>query len=80
MIAKPFPFFLEDRTGLHTGSDFDDIYDRMFLRVGPYEKMSGMDTTLGIYNVGRRSSSRRDYRPFQREPSVLLHFGPSTLR
>lgn len=87
MINKPLPFFLEDRTGLHAESDFDDIYDRMFLRVGrPSGKsldlvsaaaVDDAGMTLGIYNVGRRSSNQRDYRSFQREPAVLLQFGPA---
>ncbi|KAH9928934.1 uncharacterized protein B0H18DRAFT_999460 [Fomitopsis serialis] len=66
MSTGALPYYLEDRSGSYAGSDFDDIYDRLFLRVA-----------LMIYNVGRRSSNQRDYRPLQREPSVALEFGPS---
>lgn len=79
MINRTLPYFLEDRTGLHMDSDFDDIYDRLFLRVTrPSERTmsQNMDSTLMIYNVGRRSSLTRDVRSFQRDPSVILDFGP----
>lgn len=79
MINKTLPYFLEDRTGHYTGSDFDDIYDRLFLRVArSAERYMGQctDSTIMIYNVGRRSSSKSDYRPFQRDPAVILQFGP----
>ncbi|KIP07531.1 hypothetical protein PHLGIDRAFT_13144 [Phlebiopsis gigantea 11061_1 CR5-6] len=33
MLNRTLPYYLEDRTGLHTASDYDDIYDRLFLRV-----------------------------------------------
>ncbi|KAI0734854.1 hypothetical protein C8Q72DRAFT_328807 [Fomitopsis betulina] len=77
MINKVLPYYLEDRSGLYTGSDFDDIYDRLFLRVAPPPGSStdGPPAALMIYNVGRRSSSPRDNRPIQREPAVVLEFG-----
>jgi hypothetical protein len=75
MIPPPLPYTLEDRTGLAMSSDFDDIYDRLFLRVsqGPQPQR---DTTL-IYNMTRRSSRHRDSLPLQRDPSVALEFGPN---
>lgn len=33
MMSRALPYYLEDRTGVHTSSDFDDTYDRLFLRV-----------------------------------------------
>ena len=33
MINRVLPYYLEDRTGHYTGTDFDEIYDRLFLRV-----------------------------------------------
>ena len=81
MINKSFPILLEDRTGLYTESDFDDIYDRIFLRIGQIPSkliISGFDeSTIGVWNVGRRSSNQRDYRSFQREPAIVLQFGPA---
>ncbi|KAH9928909.1 uncharacterized protein B0H18DRAFT_999323 [Fomitopsis serialis] len=79
MINKALPYYLEDRSGSYAGSDFDDIYDRLFLRVSrpPGSATDGPPNALMIYNVGRRSSNQRDYRPLQREPSVALEFGPS---
>ncbi|GBE78870.1 hypothetical protein BKA93DRAFT_830378 [Sparassis latifolia] len=78
MINKTLPFFLEDRTGVFTGSDFDDIYDRLFLRASRSSEKTAQsaDETIMIYNMGRRSSSQRDYRPTQREPAIVLEFGP----
>ena len=77
MINKALPYYLEDRSGSYTGSDFDDIYDRLFLRVVRPQgsPMNCSPTTLMIYNVGRRASSPRDNRPIQCEPAVILEFG-----
>ncbi|KAI0951712.1 hypothetical protein AcV7_007732 [Taiwanofungus camphoratus] len=80
MINRSLPFFLEDRTGALADSDFDDIYDRLFLRVasaptppgGPQDKDA---RALAIYNTGRRSSSQKAARPAQRAPAVVLEFG-----
>lgn len=33
MLNRTLPYYLEDRTGVYTASDYDDIYDRLFLRV-----------------------------------------------
>ncbi|KAI0352462.1 hypothetical protein OH77DRAFT_1428489 [Trametes cingulata] len=78
MINRSLPYFLEDRTGHYTGSDFDEIYDRLFLRVArppPHQAAHFAETTLMVYDTGRRSSSRRHSRPPPREPSVILEFG-----
>ncbi|KAI0773540.1 hypothetical protein C8Q74DRAFT_1368123 [Fomes fomentarius] len=80
MINRSLPFYLEDRTGQYTGSDFDEIYDRLFLRVArppPTQVAHFPETTLMVYNTGRRSSSQRHSRPPQREPAVVLEFGPN---
>ncbi|RDX48508.1 hypothetical protein K466DRAFT_308161 [Polyporus arcularius HHB13444] len=81
MINKALPFYLEDRSGQYTGSDFDEIYDRLFLRVArPSPAQSAhfpAESTLMVYNTGRRSSSQRHSRPPQREPAVVLEFGPN---
>ena len=80
MINRVFPYYLEDRTGHHTGSDFDVMYDRLFLRVAcppPAEPTPFAGTTLMVYNTGRRSLSQRHSRPPQREPDVVLEFGPN---
>jgi hypothetical protein len=69
-MRGPLPYILEDRTGLNTGSDFDDIYDRVFLRVARIPQR----TMTMIYDMGRRASRRRDSLPFQTAPSVILEF------
>lgn len=107
MQARSLPFYLEDRTGAAADSDFDDMYDRLFLRVAPHappppsvarslsasSALSTLseDSTLsdraadpppcvGIYNTGRRSSTReylagrRTSRSLPR-PAVVLEFG-----
>ena len=56
MLNRSLPYFLEDRTGVFTSSDFDDIYDRLFLRVSPAPSHSPSPFALMIYNTGRRSS------------------------
>ncbi|EKM58837.1 uncharacterized protein PHACADRAFT_248932 [Phanerochaete carnosa HHB-10118-sp] len=35
MLNRTLPFYLEDRTGQLSESDFDDMYDRVFLRLAP---------------------------------------------
>lgn len=77
MIHRTLPYFLEDRTGVYSASDFDDIYDRMFLRVSP-PNSSSQDSigVLMVYDTGRRSSSQKDYRPPHQKPLVTLEFGP----
>ena len=68
------PFTFEDRTGQLKGSDYDDIYDRMFIRVTPYPP-AGNSTTLAIYVMGRRSTRHGDSRHLERQPSIVLEFG-----
>lgn len=68
------PFTFEDRTGQLKGSDYDDIYDRMFIRVTTYPS-AGNGTTLAIYVMGRRSTRHGDMRHLERHPSVVLEFG-----
>ncbi|OSD01887.1 hypothetical protein PYCCODRAFT_1368435 [Trametes coccinea BRFM310] len=80
MLNRSLPYVLEDRTGHYAGSDFDEIYDRLFLHVScppPSRTADYAETTLMIYDTGRRSSSRRQSRPALREPSVVLEFGPN---
>lgn len=74
MRQSPLPYALEDTSGRLTLTDFDDIYDRIFLRVAQSPQPTGR-TTLMIYNMHRRSSRRRDSLPFRVEPSVVLRFG-----
>ena len=80
MMNKVLPYYLEDRTGLYTGTDFDEVYDRLFLRVArphPSQASHFAESTLMVYNTGRRSSSQRHSRPPPREPAVILEFGPN---
>jgi len=55
-------------------SDFDDIYDRLFLRVAESPKHS-KECVSTIYNMGRRSSRKRDSCHLDRQPAVVLEFG-----
>jgi len=74
MISAPLPYVLEDRSGVYNASDFDDIYDRLFLRI--VESSHDAKTSVSmIYDMGRRSSRRRDSRHLDRQPSVVLQFG-----
>ncbi|PIL36355.1 hypothetical protein GSI_00043 [Ganoderma sinense ZZ0214-1] len=84
MINRVLPYYLEDRSGHYTGTDFDEIYDRLFLRVArptPAQALAahypGPDAalTLMIYDTGRRSASPRLSRPPPREPAAILEFG-----
>ena len=84
MLNRSLPYFLEDRTGVFTASDFDDIYDRVFLRVAPSSSHSPF--ALTIYNTGRRSSPTHSHphspshhphhRHQTKEPALVLEFGP----
>lgn len=69
------PYMFEDRTGRVTGSDYDDIYDRMFIRVIPHPRSPARsDNVLAIYNMGRRSTRHGDTRHLERQPLVVLEF------
>lgn len=74
MRTAPLPYILEDRSGIYNASDFDDIYDRLFLRIAESSR-DGETSISMIYDMGRRSSRRRDSRHFDRQPSVVLEFG-----
>ncbi len=77
MINRVLPYCLEDRTGHYTGTDFDEIYDRLFLRIArpsPAQSAHYSEMTLMIYDTGRRSASPRLSRPPPREPAVILEF------
>ncbi|KDQ28684.1 hypothetical protein PLEOSDRAFT_173292 [Pleurotus ostreatus PC15] len=65
-------YTLEDRTALISSSDFDDIYDRLFLRVSRPTKA----TSTMIYKMKHRSSRHRDSQPLTAEPIVVLDFAP----
>ena len=82
MINRVLPYYLEARTGHYTGTDFDEIYDRLFLRVArptpaqaAHYPSPDTTTTLMIYDTGRRSASPRLSRPPPRAPAVVLEFG-----
>ncbi|KAE9408527.1 hypothetical protein BT96DRAFT_873126 [Gymnopus androsaceus JB14] len=72
MYTGPLPYVFEDRTGQLYGSDFDDMYDRLFYRVSrePHK------TVTMLYDMGRRASRHRDSLPFQRQPIAILDFLP----
>lgn len=70
MYTGPLPYVFEDRTGQLYGSDFDDMYDRLFYRVSrePHK------TVTMLYDMGRRASRHRDSLSFQRQPIATLEF------
>jgi len=76
MRLAPLPYILEDRSGVYNSSDFDDIYDRLFLRIAESSRDAESSVSM-IYDMGRRSSRRPDSRHFDRQPSVVLDFGPN---
>jgi hypothetical protein len=84
MSSPALPFVFEDQSGHPTESHFDDIYDRLFLRVseqpsGPAssDASSAYDKTIMIYNMGQRWSRRRGYLHVHCSPSVVLAFAPT---
>ncbi|KAK7031066.1 hypothetical protein VNI00_013666 [Paramarasmius palmivorus] len=70
MNSTPLPYIFEDRTGQLTGSDFDDMYDRLFFRVARIPQK----TVTMIYNMERRASRHRDRMSYHRDPIVILEF------
>ena len=66
------PITLEDRTGINTNTDFDDMYDRIFFHVA---RTLGQTTTK-IYEMTIRASRHRSTLPLDREPIILLDFAP----
>ncbi|TFY66458.1 hypothetical protein EVG20_g4623 [Dentipellis fragilis] len=72
----PPAYFFEDRTGLVADSDYDDVYDRAFLRVSSAPQRT-QNAGLSIYDMGQRSTSHGDRRHFYRDPAVVLDFGPN---
>lgn len=72
----PAAYFFEDRTGAIEDSDFDEVYDRMFLRTSSkLQRTQG--PSISIYEMGRRSTSYRHQHHSQHEPAMILEFGPS---
>lgn len=75
MRPLQMPYTFEDRTGHVVGSDYDDIYDRMFIRVVPHPHTPTRNkNVLAIYSMGRRSTRHGDTRHLERQPSVILEF------
>ena len=71
MAKYGMPFFLEDKTGLLTGSDFVDLHDRMHLSLRQTSKDS-MHTAYMIYDFTSSLGSGAFSRP-----SAALDFGPN---
>lgn len=72
MYRQPLPLTLEDRTGQLTNSDFDDMYDRLFLHVA---RQPGKTQTK-IYEMNIRASRHRSKQPLNRDPIIVLDFMP----
>jgi hypothetical protein len=71
MPAIP-PYILEDRTGVNSASDFDDLYDRIFFRIARLPRR----TTTMVYSMNIRGSRHRDSLPFHQQPIAMLDFAP----
>jgi len=71
MPATP-PYVLEDRTGVNSASDFDDMYDRIFFRIARPPRR----TTTMVYSMNIRGSRHRDTLPFNQQPIAMLDFAP----
>ncbi|KAJ3984415.1 hypothetical protein F5890DRAFT_1516902 [Lentinula detonsa] len=72
MYNGPLPYVFEDRTGQLYGSDFDDMYDRLFYRVA----RDPQRTATMVYDMGRRANRHRDSLPFHQRPIAILDFKP----
>lgn len=67
------PYILEDRTGINSASDFDDLYDRIFFRIARQPQRT---TSTMIYSMNIRGSRHRDSLPFNQHPIAVLDFAP----
>jgi hypothetical protein len=70
-MAAPLHYVFEDRTGHSTASDWDEIYDRLYLRVAPSPNDAKV---LNVYTMNQPASRHRDSLPFERTPSMVLDF------
>lgn len=80
MTTFGIPFLLEDRTGNIISTEFDDLYDRMFLGISnttdPAARSRGA-ATIKIFELGSKTSTRATFSPnFGRDPTIVLDFGP----
>jgi hypothetical protein len=80
-ITPSLPLVLEDRTGHAHGTDFDDAYDRLFLRVvEPRTDVCGDATgaprALAVYDMPQRWAPRRAGAHAVRAPAAVLRLGP----
>ncbi|EIM85304.1 uncharacterized protein STEHIDRAFT_80666 [Stereum hirsutum FP-91666 SS1] len=70
----PPAYFFEDRTGAVEDSDFDEVYDRMFLRTSSkLHRTQG--PSISVFETGRRSTSSRHQERSPHEPSFIMEFG-----
>ncbi|KAI4520214.1 hypothetical protein K525DRAFT_271011 [Schizophyllum commune Loenen D] len=72
MTSVPYTF--EDRTGLLTDTDFDEMYDRAYFKVCP-SNGTPSDTSIMIYEMLHRASRHRDSLPPRHEWRIRLDFG-----
>lgn len=80
MTTFGIPFLFEDRTGNIINTEFDDLYDRMFLGVSNSTDAGARSrgaATVKIFELGSKSSPRATFSPnFGRDPTIVLDFGP----
>jgi len=72
MPVYGFPFFLEDKTGELTGSDFVDLHDRMRFSL----RCTMQDANRTVYMIYDTSNGAGAVGARVREPAAVLEYGP----
>ena len=82
MAQYGLPYVLEDKTGLYNSTEYDDIYDRMFIGITSTANVDTKPTgssTVKIFELGSRTSLHAYPSTYPgRDPTVILDFGPNS--
>ncbi|TRM57737.1 hypothetical protein BD626DRAFT_513899 [Schizophyllum amplum] len=71
-MTNSLPYTFEDRTGSIVDTDFDEMYDRAYFKVGPSADAPG--TSTSVYEMRHRASRHRDISPLRHERRIRLDF------